>query len=255
MHMMLEPLLLFETVLIEDQSILQLIDSDFSYRSDLLDAWYRDGSQGTAGSPTYVVLRRVPITDRRQGGVITNAAVLTMTSGTARTKPITRGAWLATVILNDPPPPPPGDVPPLSDKPATDEENMTLRERFVAHRKEPACAGCHQRIDPLGFALENFDAAGIWRDNYENGRMIDSAGKLFGNYDFRDVIGFKDALLAEKNRFTRAFAGHLLSYATGREISVEDSSALDKIVSETATADYRIHSLIHQIVLSESFLR
>jgi len=144
MHMMLEPLLLFETVLIENQSILQLIDSDFSYRSDLLDAWYRDGSKGNAGPPTQVILHRVPVTDRRQGGVITSVAVLTMTSGPHRTKPISRGAWLATVILNDPPPPPPADVPPPADKPSPDEDHLTLRERFVAYREEAACAGCHQ---------------------------------------------------------------------------------------------------------------
>lgn len=255
MHMMLEPLLVFETVLIENQSVLQLIDADFSYRSDLLDAWYRDGSQGNAGAPNEVVLRRVPITDRRQGGVITNAAVLTMTSGTTRTKPITRGAWLASVILNDPPPPPPGDVKPLSDKPMDNEEHLTLRERFVAHRKEPACAGCHQRIDPLGFALENFDAAGIWRDRYENGRSIDATGTLFDQYAFQDVVGFKDALLAERDRFVRAFAGHLLSFAICREIGVEDSPALDRVVRENAAEDYHIHSLIRQVVLSDSFTK
>ena len=255
MHMMLEPLLLFETVLIENKSILQFVDSDFSYRSNLLNSWYRDGKQGNAGPPTVVQFQRVPVTDRRQGGVITSAAVLTMTSGTTRTKPITRGAWLASVILNNPPPPPPGDVPPLAEKPGEGEENLTLRERFVAHRKEPACAGCHQRIDPLGFALENFDVAGVWRDKYENGRPVDASGTLLGRYRFQNIVDFKDALLTEKDRFTRAFAGHLLSFAVGRETDVEDSGALDTIVTETAAADYQIHALIRQVVLSDSFRR
>lgn len=255
MHMMLEPLLLFETVLIEDQSILKFIDSDFSYRSDLLQAWYRDGSQGRVGSPVSVQFRRVPVTDRRQGGMITNAAVMTMTSGTTRTKPITRGAWVASVILNDPPEPPPADVPPLADKPAADEQELTLRERFAAHRKRADCAGCHERIDPLGFALENYNAAGIWRDKYNNGRMVDVSGSLFGKHQFKDMVEFKDALLAEKNRFARAFASHLLSFALGREVGVEDSLALDKIVEETSAADYRIQTVIKQIVLSEPFRR
>lgn len=255
MHMMLEPLLLFETVLVEDRSILNFVDSDFSYRSDLLDAWYQDGSQGKAGSPVTVSFHRVPITDRRQGGMITNAAVLTMTSGTTRTKPITRGAWLASVILNDPPPPPPGDVPPLADKPTADEENLTLRERFVAHRKDPACAGCHQRIDPLGFALENFDAAGIWRDKYKNGRDVDSSGTLFGRHEFSGIVEFKDSLLIEKDRFARAFAAHLLSFGLGREVGVEDSLVLDEIVEQTVNADYRFKSLITSVVLSEPFMR
>ncbi|MEQ8787749.1 MAG: DUF1592 domain-containing protein [Pirellulaceae bacterium] len=255
MHMMLEPLLLFETVLIEDRSILQFIDSDFSYRSNLLEAWYRDGSQGAAGSPVVVPFRRVPVSDRRQGGLITSAAVMTMTSGAMRTKPITRGAWVASVILNDPPEPPPADVPPLAEKPSADEENLTLRERFAAHRKRADCAGCHEKIDPLGFALENYDAAGIWRETYENGREVDASGTLFGRRRFNDVVEFKDALLVEKDRFTRALAAHLLAFALGREISVADSLALEEIVQETADDDYRFHTLIKQIVLSEPFRR
>ncbi len=255
MHMMLEPLLLFETVLIEDQSILKFVDSDFSYRSNLLQAWYRDGSQGKAGSPVVVQFRRVPVTDRRQGGVITNAAVMTMTSNATRTQPITRGAWIAGVILNDPPEPPPANVPPLADKPSVEEKDLTLRERFVAHRKRADCAGCHQRIDPLGFALENFDAAGIWRDTYDNGRTVDASGTLFGKHKFTDIVDFKDALLTEKERFTRAFASHLLSFSLGREVGVADSLALDHIVQETAAADYRVQSLIKEIVLSEPFLQ
>jgi hypothetical protein len=255
MHMMLEPLLLFETILIEDQSILKLIDSDFSYRSDLLESWYRDGTQGKAGAPTTIAFRRVPVTDRREGGVITSAAVMTMTSGTTRTKPITRGAWIASVILNDPPEPPPADVPPLAEQPGVGEEDLTLRQRFVLHRKQLACAGCHQRIDPLGFALENYDAAGIWRDNYESGRPVDSSGTLFGRHKFRSIVEFKDALLTEKHRFARAFATHLLSFAVGREIGVEDSPILDQIVQKAADADYRFQSLIKQIVLSDPFMR
>ncbi len=255
MHMMLEPLLLFETLLIEDQSVLKLIDSDFSYRSDLLEAWYRDGKQGNAGSPVTVNFRRVPVEDRRQGGVITNAAVMTMTSNATRTQPITRGAWIAGVILNDPPKPPPADVPVLEDKPKAGEENLTLRERFAAHREHASCAGCHQRIDPLGFALENYDAAGLWRETYPNGRTVDASGKLFSKHEFANIVEFKDVLLVEKDRFTRAFAAHLLSFALGREMGVADSLALEKIVEETAAADYRFQSLIKEIVLSPPFLQ
>jgi hypothetical protein len=255
MHMMLEPLLLFETVLIEDHSILKFIDSDFSYRSDLLQAWYRNGSQGKAGSPVVVQFRRVPITDRRQGGVITNAAVMTMTSGATRTQPITRGAWIASVILNDPPEPPPADVPQLADQPGAEEKNLTLRERFAVHRKRADCASCHRRIDPLGFALENYGAAGIWRETYENGRAVDASGTLFGRHKFTNIVEFKDALLAEKGRFTRAFAAHLLSFALGRKVGIADSLALDQIVHETAAADYRFRALIRQVVLSGPFLQ
>ena len=255
MHMAMEPLLLFETLLIENRSILQLIDSDFSYRSDLLEAWYKDGSQGRVGPPTKLLFRRVPVTDRRTGGVITSAATLTMTSGPHRTKPITRGAWLATVILNDPPPPPPADVPPLNENPSAEEQQLTLRERFVQHRENAACAVCHQRIDPLGFALENFNAAGIWREKYANGRSVDASGTLFGRHAFHDVLEFKQALLAEEERFVRAFAAHLLSYATGRPTQPGDSPSLDHIVTSTAADGYRLQDVMIQVVLSDSFHR
>ena len=239
----------------ENDSILKFIDSDYSYRSDLLQAWYRDGSQGRPGAPTVVPFRRVPITDRRQGGVITTAAVMTMTSNATRTQPITRGAWIATVILNDPPEPPPADVPPLAEKPAADEENLTLRERFAAHRKRADCAGCHERIDPLGFALENYDAAGIWRDTYANGRRVDPSGTLFGDRNFNTIVEFKDALLEEKDRFARAFAAHMLAFALGRDVDAGDALALERIVRESAASDYRIQAVIKQVVLSDAFLQ
>lgn len=252
MHMMLEPLLLFETVLVENHSILQFIDSDFSYRSNLLEAWYRDGTQSRP-TPVAIPFRRVSVTDRRQGGLITNAAVMTMTSGANRTQPITRGAWMASVILNDPPEPPPADVPLLDEKPDADEAKLTLRERFAEHRTRPDCAGCHRRIDPLGFALENYDITGLWRDKYENGRKVDSSGTLFGRHDFKGIVEFKDALLAEKDRFAQALAEHLLSFSLGREIGVADSLALDEIVQQTAKDKYRFQTLIRQVVLSEPF--
>ena len=251
---MLEPLLLFEAVLVENRPVTELVDSDFSYRSHLLEAWYRGGEAGR-GEVSEVGMTRVPVTDRRQGGVITSAAVLTMTSAPKHTRPITRGAWLATVILADPPPPPPADVPPLAEEPPQGEENLTIRERFARHREDAACASCHQRIDPLGFALENYDAAGVWRDAYENGRPVDASGTLFGRRGFDGIVEFKDALLAEPDRFARGFASHLLAFATGRETRVEDTLALDAIVAASATTEHRFRDLLRHVVLSESFRR
>ena len=254
MHMMMEPLLLFETILVENRSLLQLIDSDFSYRSDLLDAWYLGGELPNGKPATAVPFQRVPILDRREGGVISTAAVMTMTSNPIRTQPITRGAWIASVIFNDPPEPPPADVPPLEESAAkADFETMTLREQFAVHREREDCAGCHKRIDPLGFALENYGPTGKWRDHYENGREVDSAGVLFRKYPFTNIVDFKDAILAEKDRFTRAFATHLLSFSLGRETGVADSVSLSKIVEATKTDDYSLQTLIKQVVLSDSF--
>lgn len=255
MHMMLEPLLLFETVLVEDRPILDLVDPGFSYRSDLLESWYRDGTRPQKVPPVAIPFRRVPVTDRRQGGVITNAAVMTMTSGPARTNPITRGAWIAGVIFNDPPDPPPADVPLLPQEDgAGSEEDATLRERFALHRTEAACASCHAQIDPLGFALENYGPTGVWRDAYDSGQAVDPAGVLFGRYEFRDIVEFKDAVLAEKERFARAFAGHLLEFALARDLEAADEPALDRIVDRSAGGGYRIREMMVQVALSEPFL-
>ncbi|MEE2935273.1 MAG: DUF1592 domain-containing protein [Planctomycetota bacterium] len=259
MHMMMEPLLLFETVLIEDLPITQLIDSDFTYRSGKLDSAYgslKNGSTKQAGSGVTVLnFQRVPVTDRRVGGVITNAAVMTMTSGPERTQPITRGAWVAGVIFNDPPDPAPADVPPLAEKPSSGEEKLTLRQRLAAHRERSDCRGCHEQIDPLGFALENFDPVGRWREVYENGANIDMAGKLFRQYPFTNIVEFKDAVLANQDRFCRALAGHLLSFALARELRSADYLVIDQIADAVAADDYKMQTLIRQIILCESFRR
>lgn len=261
MHMMLEPLLLFETVLIENQPITQLIDSDFTYRSAFLEDAYRelgsdsaDRSKRGGAAVTVLNFKRVPVTDRRNGGVITNAAVMTMTSGPERTQPITRGAWVATVIFNNPPEPPPADVPPLDEKPREGEENLTLRERLSIHRERSDCKGCHEQIDPLGFALENYDPVGVWRSNYENGREIDTAGTLFRKHNFNDIVEFKDAILAEKDRFTRGLAAHLLSFALARELAASDQVAIDHIVESTAADGDKIQTLLKQVIVSEPFM-
>ena len=255
MHMMLEPLLLFEAVLIENMSLTQLIDSDFTYRSPLLQRVY-GGAEGNknAGGVTALKFTRRAVTDRRQGGVITSPAVLTMTSGTERTKPITRGAWVSAVIFNFPPEPPPADVPPLDEKPSIEEKDLTLRERLALHRERADCAGCHEKIDPLGFALENYDAIGKWRDSYENGREVDSSGTLFRRHQFSDIASFKDAILAEKDRFVRGFAGHLLSFALARELAPQDQNELDRIAAATIADGYRIQTLVREVVFSKPFL-
>ena len=259
MHMMMEPLLLFETVLIENLPVTQLIDSDFMYRSNLLEDAYgelasesRDKVSG--GAVTVLNFERVPVTDRRNGGVITNAAVMTMTSGPERTQPITRGAWIAAVIFNNPPEPPPADVPALGEKPPEGQEHLTLRERLAMHRERADCKGCHEQIDPLGFALENYDPIGVWRNKYDNGRDVDMSGTLFRKHEFSDIIEFKDAILVEKDRFARALAGHILSFGLARELAASDEIALDEIAKATAEDGYRFQTLLKQVILSKPFL-
>jgi hypothetical protein len=257
MHMMLEPLLLFETVLIEDLPITQLIDPDFTYRSAKLDAAYGELASNKLGPPnnevTILTFRRIPIEDRRVGGVITNAAVMTMTSGSLRTKPITRGAWVASVIFNDPPKPPPANVPPLDETAHPETESLTLRQMLAAHRERADCRGCHEQIDPLGFALENFDPVGRWRDAYGHGAAVDPSGSLFYQHPFADVVEFKAAILKNKDRFCRALAAHLLSFALARPLGPADRLAIDRIAESVAADNYKMKTLIRQIILSEPF--
>ena len=195
--------------------------------------------------------QRVALTDPRYGGIITNAAMLSMTSGPKRTHPIARGAWIIEVILNDPPPPPPNDVPPLKDD--GNSKNMTIREQFAKHREHADCAGCHSKLDPLGFAMENYDLTGRWRDKYRNGREVDSSGKLMRKHTYEGAIDFKDSLLKEKDRYARAFVGHLLRFLTSKELEPGDSLEIERIVKMAKSQDYRLKSLIRDVLLSPSF--
>jgi len=195
--------------------------------------------------------RRVATADPRYGGVITSAAMLSMTSGPKRTHPIARGAWIIEVIFNDPPPPPPNDVPPLNEEQSS--EKLTIREKFARHRENPDCAGCHSRLDPLGFALENFDVTGRWRDRYENGRQVDPGGRLLRKYPFDDIVQFKAALVKEDRRFARAFTAHLLRFALSRELTPADTLTIDAIVKQTEQDRFQMKSLIREIVLSDRF--
>ncbi len=258
---MIEPLLLFESVLVEDRSILVFVDSDYSYRSDELEAWYRRPDDPFAGKGNHgrfgtgaLVFRRRTLPTRREGGVITTAATLTMTSTPLRTSPIKRGAWVATAVLNDPPPPPPDAVPEIeADDAALAEAGLTIRERLKQHAVQQDCASCHSRIDPLGFALENYDPVGHWRDVYRGELPIDASGELFGEARFTTIEEFKEALLDRPERFVRAFTEHLLSYALGRELVVGDEPAVDRIVERALAKGARISVVVTEIALSVPF--
>ena len=196
---------------------------------------------------------RMPITDPRYGGIITSAAMLSMTAGPKRTHPIARGAWIIEVIFNDPPPPPPNDVPPLNED--AFDKNLTIREKFAQHRANPNCAGCHSRLDPLGFALENFDITGRWRDKYPNGRTVDATGTLLRKYKFKNIVDFKKSLAQEDRRFAKAFTAHLLRFALARELNPADSLAIDNIVNQTEQEGFKLKSLIRKVIQSNIFLQ
>ena len=260
LQMMVEPLLLFDSIVVEDRSIMLLIDCQYSFRSDELQSWYEDDvpfdqrPNRNRFNTNQQQFHKRKLTDRRQGGVITSAATLTMTSSPLRTNPISRGAWVATVILNRPPPPPPDEVPPIeADDHDIESTGMTLRERLVQHQVSPTCVACHAKIDPLGFALENYDAVGRWRGTYHSGRKIDASGKLFGTLKFNDVTELKDVLLSNPKLFMQAFSEHLLSYAIGRELKIADAPAVTEIVSRVAANHGQFTTVVREIVKSRPF--
>ena len=192
------------------------------------------------------VFTRVPITDPRFGGVITNAAILSMTSGPKRTHPVARGVWVIEVIFNDPPSPPPNDIPPLNED--SGPKNLTVRERFAAHRENISCAGCHSKLDPLGFALENYDITGRWREQYANGRNVDATGTLMRTHEFSDVVQFKKSLVNENDRFARAFISHLFRFSVARELGPHDSIVIDEIVASTREDNYPLRTIIAEVL-------
>ncbi|MEO0415515.1 MAG: DUF1588 domain-containing protein, partial [Verrucomicrobiota bacterium] len=211
LHSMLEPLLLFECIMVEDRSIMLMVDSKFSWRSDEMQDWYHpsepfEGMKNYQRFKVYQPFYKKRVLDtRRQGGVMTTAAVMAMTSDPLRTNPINRGAWMLTVMFNDPPPPPPDAVPEIeADEESILEQGLTLRERLVQHQENQSCASCHNKIDPLGFAFENYDAVGRWRDEYPSGLPIDTKGELYGELEFNDVVELKDAMLDRPEIFMRA---------------------------------------------------
>ncbi|MEI7863464.1 MAG: DUF1588 domain-containing protein, partial [Planctomycetota bacterium] len=258
---MVEPLLLFESILVEDRSIMLLVDCNYTFRSDDLQEWYGEAlpfatraNENRFGAWSAQHFRRRSLDDRRQGGVVTSAAILTMTSSPLRTNPITRGAWVATVILNRPPPPPPDDIPPIEkDDRAIESLGLTLRQRLAAHQTNASCAACHARIDPLGFVLENYDAVGRWREKYPSGLAIDSTGELFGELAFTDIVGLKDQLLDHPEIFFRAFSEQLLSYAIGRRIDVNDTPAMNRIVARVEEDHGQFSTVVRAIVASPPF--
>ena len=258
---MVEPLLLFESVHVEDRSIMLFVDSNYAYRSDELQAWYSNPKApfGTRGNRNRFgtnsqSFRKRQLNTRREGGVITTAAVLTMTSTPLRTSPIKRGAWVATVMFNDPPPPPPDVVPEIeADDAVIEAKGLTIRERLKQHATDQTCASCHARIDPLGFVLESYDPIGRWRDQYRGGLKIDASGKLFGEAEFKDIEQFKDAILARPEKFMRAFSEHLLSYSLGRELKVTDKPAVDRITRRVLADHGRFSTVVVEVAKSMPF--
>lgn len=241
-----EPIFFFQELLTENLSILNLIDSDFTYANRRLANHYQLKGEFRE-QPRRVELPE----DSPRGGLLGMAGVLAVSSHPYRTSPVLRGKWVLETILGSPPPPAPPNVPELEENP-TETTATSLRARLEQHRQDPTCATCHNRIDPLGFGLENFDVLGRWRTS-ENGQPIDTRGTLPDGRNFDGPQELKQLLLERKSEFARNLSAKLLGYAIGRGLTYEDYCTVDAVVADLEEQDYRAHALILGIVRSVPF--
>ena len=243
--MVRESTLFFERLVREDRSLLELVDSKSTFLNATLAKHY--GIDGVEGNK----MRRVELDDRRRGGVLTQASILTVTSQPLRTSPVVRGAWILDRLFGTPSPPPPPDAGSLPPDDQLDD-GLTLRQRLEKHREEARCASCHARIDPLGFALENYDGVGRWRDEDHVG-PIDASAILPNGREVNGVVGLKDALLEEPERIARGAASAMLVYALGRPLEPADQRVLSEIVLRLREQQWSARTLVHSIVASYPF--
>ncbi len=240
----------FESMVREDRSILNILDADYTFLNERLAEHY--GIPGVHGNE----FRRVALKDENRRGLLGQSSVLTVTSYANRTSPTLRGKWLLENILGAPPPPPPPDVPSLPE--SKGERVLTMRERMEQHRVNPACATCHATMDPLGFALENFDGLGRWRDTSATptnplGTVIDASGVLPDGSKFDGPAGLREVILSRKEQFIHAFSERLLTYALGRGVESYDQAVIRQLARNAKTNDYRWSALITDIVYSMPF--
>ena len=239
--------LFFEAVMREDRQITDLLDADFTFVNERLARHY--DIEGVEGNE----FRRVAVMRETRGGIPTQASILTLTSNPTRTSPVKRGKWVLENLLGEPPPPPPPEVPELAEE-KHGELRGTLRQRMEQHRSDSACGVCHNRIDPLGFGLENYDAVGRWRTN-DGDAAVDASGVLPDGTAFNGPRELKQLLISRRDEFTRALAEKMLVYALGRGLTLSDRPAIDQIIAQATEGEYKFKSLILAIVSSEPFLK
>jgi hypothetical protein len=237
--------LFFESIIREDRSVLDLMTADYTFVNERLARHY--GIPGIYGSQ----FRRVPITDSARMGLLGKGSILAVTSHATRTSPVVRGKWILENILGTPPAPPPPNVPALKEN-EPGQTPKTARERLAEHRANPVCASCHKVMDPLGFALENFDAVGAWRTR-EAGLPIDASGELGDGSRVDGVVTLRQALMRHPDVFVRTMTEKMLTYALGRGLDYHDMPAVRSIVRASAGNNYRFSSLVLGIVESVPF--
>ena len=240
-----ETTLFFDSIMREDRSVVDLLNADYTFVNERLARHY--GIPNIYGSQ----FRRVTVPNEARRGLLGQASILTVTSYPNRTSPVERGKWILTNLLGVPPSPPPPNVPPLQEN-SENGKPRSLRERMEQHRKDAVCAGCHKSMDPIGFALENFDAVGHWRTNDEGGK-IDPSGTLFNGAPLDGVVGLRQALVNQQDIFVGVMTEKMLTYALGRGLEYYDMPAVRKIVQDARNNGYRFSSLVTGIVKSTPF--
>jgi hypothetical protein len=240
-----ETYLFFLNTMRENLNVIRLLDADYSFMNESLARFY--GIPGVDGDK----FRKVSLKGQKRMGLLTQASILAVTSNPTRTSPVKRGKWILDNILGTPPPPAPPGVPELDKA----ELSGTLRQRMEQHRSNPACAACHKLMDPLGLALENYDAVGRWRTK-EAGQDIDTTGEFPTGESIRNPGDLIRVIRDNKSeRFVRTLTEKLMVYALGRGLEYYDRCAVDKVIAAAATEDYRMQSLIYYIVISDPFQR
>jgi hypothetical protein len=244
--------LLLESVLLGNRSVLDLLNAKYTFVNERLAQHY--GIPGVYGDQ----FRRVEVKDGIRGGLLGQGSILTATSYPNRTSPVLRGKWILDVLLGSPPPPPPPEVPALPEA-GEGGKILSVRERLSEHRKNAACASCHMRMDPLGFALENFDATGTWRTVEKNGpadltpQAIDASAQLPDGTKFTGVAGLREILLERSDQFVYTMTEKLLTFALGRGADWYDAPAIREALRAAQKDDYRFSTLVNSIVFSRPF--
>ena len=237
--------LLFESLIRDDRNVLDLLRADYTFVNERLARHY--GIQGVYGSR----FRRVTVTDEPRKGLLGQGSVLAVTSHAERTSPVLRGKWVLENLLGLPVPPPPPDVPQLKGN-EEGQKPRTLREQMAEHRANAVCASCHKVMDPVGFALENFDAVGAWR-THEPGGPIDASGELADGRKVDGVVTLRKAILDRPEIYVTTLTEKLMTYALGRGVDTRDMPAVRRVVRDAAAQDYRFSSIVLGIVKSVPF--
>ena len=245
--MIRETQMFFENLIREDKSVLEMVSADYTFVNQRLAEHY--GIDGIVGDE----FQRVNYTDETRRGLLGHGSVLMLTSMSNRTSPVLRGKWVMEVIMGSPPPPPPPDVPFLDATEGTEDGRfLTTRERLERHRANPTCNACHQFMDPIGLALDNFDVTGNWRIR-EYGSELDTNGMLYDGTPLANPSDLHRALQNKSIPFVRTFANNLMAYATGRRMEYFDQPTIRKITQVAKTNEYRMSSFILGVINSDAF--